>query len=336
MPKPWFSITNAADAATAEISIFDAIGATWDGEGVTAKGFIDQLRAIQAPQILLTVNSPGGSLFDGVAISNALRAHPSAINGKVMGVAASAATVVLMGCDSIEMPANAYMMIHKASSWQVGNADAMRETADMLDLVDSSIVGSYANRTGKTRDEIKALLDGGDVWLTADQALEMGLIDTVLPEQQVSAKFDPAALPAKVQSALKTPAPLVPPGPTKPAPAAATPMAEQIRALAAEAKLGDLAAVFALDPALTTIEAARAAINEAREVVAYAALVGKTDLGTQLVKKRTPLAEALPLVQAAWAADDPAGVDNTAPGNEPPAPATPPTTGPLAFWASRK
>ena len=201
MAQKWYSIKAAADSQSAEISIFDAIGATWDGEGVTAKQFIADLQAIKAPSITLSINSPGGSLFDGIAIYNALKRCNAQITGRVMGVAASAASVVLMAADTIEMPANTFLMLHKASWGAYGNADEMQAAVDTLATIDKAIVATYAARTGKSNEDITSLLDQGDVWLSADEAVAQGFANKVTPLMEVSASYKTKDLPTRVKAA---------------------------------------------------------------------------------------------------------------------------------------
>ena len=324
--KAWYTITAAAGDKPAEINIFDRIGATWDGEGVTAKKFIADLKAITAGSIMLFVNSPGGSLFDGVAIHNALKAHPATITAKVMGVAASAASVIVMGADSIEMPANTFLMIHKSASGAFGNADDMRAAADMLDKVDTSMGAIYANRTGKTADEIAQML-ADETWLTAEEAVEMGFADKVTDDAPVTASYEIDKLPERVQAALKPPAPPQPP------------LAVRIKAAVEAAGLGDHVAVFALDPKLDTLEIAKLAINEAVEIKELAAIAGKPEMAASLIGKRTSLADArAALVEARATESDTTHVDTTPPVDPKqavkPAPAAE-AFGPTSYWAAQ-
>lgn len=322
--KTWYSIT-AKGEASAEIAIFGPIGNTWDGEGVTAAKFIADLKAIKAPAITLSVNSPGGSLFDGLAIYNALAQSGKAITGKVMGVAASAASIVLMACSKIVMPKNSHMMVHKGSNIVYGNADEMREMANVLDTLDASIAATYSARTGKPVDEIKAMLDSGDTWLTADQAVEMGFADEATDLVTVAAQFDLDQLPESVRAALTPP---------KPAPQAAA-LADQIKAAVEAAGLGDHLAVFALDPSLATLEQAQAAIGQAREVKQLASLVGKPEMAASLISARKTWAEAQAALAGALAAEDEEKpVDNKPAATNKPAPATD-NSGPVAFWSHK-
>lgn len=327
--KTWYTIT-AQGETSAEIAIFGPIGNTWDGEGVTAAKFIADLKAIKAPTITLSVNSPGGSLFDGLAIYNALAQSGKAITGKVMGVAASAASIVLMACSKIVMPKNSHMMVHKGSNIVYGNADEMREMAGVLDTLDASIAATYSARTGKPVDEIKAMLDSGDTWLTADQAVEMGFADEATDLVTVTAQFDLDKLPEAVREALSPPTPAPAPAPTPTAT-----LADQIKAAVDAAGLGDHAAVFALDSTLATMEQAQAAINQAREVKQLAGVVGKPEMAAGLIAARKTWAQAqVELATALAAEDEHKPVDNKPAPTNKPALATD-NTGPVAFWSPK-
>ena len=134
--RTWYSMQAAANApTTAEISIFDEIG-MW---GVTAKQFISDLKALgDVKDITLSLNSPGGSVFDGLAIYNALRSSGANVTVKVMGIAASIASVIAMAGKKIVMPENTFMMVHNPWSFAIGNANDMREMADVLDKLGDS------------------------------------------------------------------------------------------------------------------------------------------------------------------------------------------------------
>ena len=148
--KTWYNL-----ATNDTLTVFDDIGAY----GVSAKSFLDDLKSIKAEAVNVEINSPGGDVFAGLAIYNGLRASGKKINVKVMGIAASAASLVAMAGDEIEMPENAMMMIHNPWTFAVGDADELRATADVLDKIGTSLVTTYAKRTGKDEDEIKSMLD---------------------------------------------------------------------------------------------------------------------------------------------------------------------------------
>ena len=145
---------------TAGIVIYDEIGKSWWGEDtVSAKGFLEELSALgDVDAITLRVNSPGGDVFDGVAIHNALKNHKATVTAHVDGIAASAASFIVMAANSIVMPSNSFMLIHGASGMSWGNADDMRATADDLDRIDKSLTATYASRSKMSTAKVKALM----------------------------------------------------------------------------------------------------------------------------------------------------------------------------------
>ena len=304
--KNWYTITAKGDAAPAEVSIFGPIGNTWDGEGVTAKKFIEDFKAIKAKDVTVTVNSPGGSLFDGLAIYTAMAGSGKNITAKVMGLAASAASLIVMAASKIQMPKNTHLMIHKAGNVAWGNADDLREVANVLDTLDSSIANTYAARTGKPVDEIKAMLDKGDTWLTAEQAVEMGFADEATDLVTATAEFEIDQLPEAVRAAFNRAA-------TPPAPAAEPSLAEQVAALAKDAGFEALASVFALDPAVTDAATAKAAIAAAKDIQAFAKLAGQPERAEPLIKARKTVAEARAILAQNQATVDEATYIETAP-----------------------
>lgn len=196
MKKRWFEMRASAQQA-AEIAIYDDIGAY----GVSARDFIAELRTLSAPVIHLSINSPGGSVFDALAMYNALRQHPADIMVDVLGVAASAASLVAMAGDKITMPDNAFMMVHNPWGATAGNAEELRGMADTLDKIGASLVSIYAARTGKPEDEIKALLDA-ETWLNAEEAVLHGFADELRPALKVAASFDMERLPENVRASI--------------------------------------------------------------------------------------------------------------------------------------
>ena len=171
---------------TAEVLIYGPIGEDWYGNGVTAKQFRDDLKAAgDVSEIVVRVNSPGGEVFDGIAIYNELRAHKARKIVQVDGYAASIATVIAMAGDEIVLGTGTAMMIHGPSTFAWGPADTMRETADMLDKVAVGMVDAYA-RFNKTlaREDIEALMTGGDHWYTAAEAIKAGFATRMAEEQE--------------------------------------------------------------------------------------------------------------------------------------------------------
>ncbi|MBI0838398.1 Clp protease ClpP [Escherichia coli] len=178
----WFRM-KAGNKSDADIYIYDEIG-FW---GVTAKQFVSDLNALgNITHINLHINSPGGDVFEGIAIFNALKNHGASITVYVDGVAASMASVIAMVGDPVIMPENAFMMIHKPWGVSGGDADDMRDYADLLDKVESVLLPAYAQKTGKTTDEIAAML-ADETWMSGAECLAHGFADQVTPEVKAMA-----------------------------------------------------------------------------------------------------------------------------------------------------
>jgi len=169
----WYRIANKTDDV-AEIYIYDEIG-YW---GVTAKDFVDELREVTASRIELHINSPGGDVFDGIAIYNALQQHAAQVRTTVDALAASAASFIAMAGDEIVMTRNATMMIHEPFGLAVGDAADMRDMADRLDKMGDNIAGIYADRAGGSVEDWRAAMVA-ETWYDADEAVEAGLADEV-------------------------------------------------------------------------------------------------------------------------------------------------------------
>jgi ATP-dependent Clp protease protease subunit len=335
MKKSWYSVKALAKDTAAEISIYDEIG-MW---GVTAKDFISDLKKVEAKELTLFINSPGGSVFDGLAIYNSLRQHPANVTVKVMGVAASAASFIAMAGDRIVMPENAFLMVHNPMGAVFGNADEMRDWADTLDKIAASLVGIYVARTGKDEKEIKDLLDA-ETWLTAAEAVEMGFADEMEAEMKIAASFDVEQLPVNIRAAFQAaePEPTDPPQPDPDHDLAedGKTFADEVSALAATAGLSDYVQVFALST--DSVEAAQAAINEAREVISLCAVAKRPEAAAGFIKSRKPLAQVREVLINALAEQDERTHTDTAPRNPAsPAPAPQATVVKTAdIWAARR
>lgn len=172
----WKPSAAAIDDANS-ISVFDVIGADpWSGEGVTAKRVSAALRAIGKGDVVVNVNSPGGDMFEGLAIYNLLRAHPGAVTVRVMGLAASAASIIAMAGDRVEMGLGSFLMIHNSWGAVVGNQDDMREAAAAFAEFDAAMADIYAARTGKDADEVAAMMRA-ETWIRPDSAIDLGFAD---------------------------------------------------------------------------------------------------------------------------------------------------------------
>lgn len=191
----WYEIkaqgaASAAGARSAEIYIYGNIGDRWDENGVIAADLVRELAALDSDTITLRINSYGGSVPDGLAIYNALKRHPAAIDVQVDGVAISCAGYIAMAGDTLTMAENAMLMIHAPWGIAIGNAVELRDQADMLDKYAAAMATSYASKSGKSREECMALLsDGKDHWFTADEASAEGFCDSVGPAINVAASI---------------------------------------------------------------------------------------------------------------------------------------------------
>lgn len=171
-PSSWYAI-KAKTNDTAEISIYEEIG----GWGISAQQFALDLKALgNIKHIDLHIHSPGGSVFDGIAIYNLLKNHKATKTVYIDGLAASMASVIAMVGDPVIMPANAMMMIHKPWGIQGGDADDMRKYADLLDKVENTLIPAYAEKTGKSHEELAEMLKE-ETWLTGKECVEQGFAD---------------------------------------------------------------------------------------------------------------------------------------------------------------
>ena len=179
-PRNWYSIRNLADAGT-EVSIYDEIG-LW---GVSAKAFIDEVKGLAPGRLTVRLNTPGGSVFDGLAIYNFLKGLPD-VTVKVDGLAASIGSIIMLAGKRIEAASNAFVMIHNPSGVAMGEADDMRETAALLDKITDTLVNTYATRTGKDAETVRGWMNA-ETWFTAGEAQAAGLVDAVTEELAVAA-----------------------------------------------------------------------------------------------------------------------------------------------------
>ena len=301
--QTWYNLKAAADK-TPVLSIFDDIGAY----GVSAKSFLNDLRTVTTDEVDVEINSPGGDVFAGLAIYNGLRASGKKINVKVLGLAASAASLVAMAGDTIEMPENAFMMIHNPWGFAMGGADEMRNTADVLDKIGTGLVSTYAKRTGKTDQEITALLDA-ETWMTAQEAVDAGFATSVTAALAVKASYSEDRLPENVRLAFKAQAPTTDesapaeaPG-EAPAPVFGETLAAQVQTIANAAGLGQYAAMWGADPALRNAEQVTARAELAREVQALCVLAKRPEMADKFIKAATPLQDVRAEIFAALEAD---------------------------------
>jgi ATP-dependent Clp protease, protease subunit len=161
------------------ISIYDVIGEDWwTGGGFTAQRAAGALRAIGKNDITVNINSPGGDMFEGIAIYNLLREHPAKVTINVMGLAASAASIIAMAGDEIRMGLGSFMMIHNAWGVVVGNRHDLAQASSLFDGFDSALADIYEARTGAKRAEIVKMMDA-ETFMSPSQSVDAGFADAV-------------------------------------------------------------------------------------------------------------------------------------------------------------
>jgi ATP-dependent protease ClpP protease subunit len=230
---PWFRFDNAGvDPSTVDIQIIDFIGDWLDdyfGFGVTAKAFVDQLAKLPdaVSTIRVHINSPGGDVFGAVNIANALRdqqvSKGRAVETIVEGLAASAASIIMMAGKTVRIADNALVMVHNPWSVAVGNAADMRKQADTLDTLRNTIVATYQWQSTLSAEALVALMDA-ETWMDADEAIANGFATDKIQGLQAAASLNAGAvakltIPDKYRDRVHA---LLKPAPTAPVAAAAT------------------------------------------------------------------------------------------------------------------
>lgn len=177
-----FEIRNKT-ATSAEIILYGAIGSSWFEDSISAKQFSDQLKALDPAvnQIDLRINSPGGDVFDGVAIYNRLIQHPAKITCYIDGICASIASIIAMAGDEVIMGEGALMMVHLPWTMAYGNRSDLENIIMRLMDVEAQMTGIYSKCTGLPRNEIQAMLEA-ETWMDATQAVENGFADSTIAE----------------------------------------------------------------------------------------------------------------------------------------------------------
>ena len=186
--RGWYRIDASAD--TAEILIYDVVG--WPF--IEAEQFVRDLARIDADEITVRINSPGGDVFDGMAIYNALKVHKARIVASVDSLAASMASVIALAGDEVRAHRNAMYMVHEPYMLTMGNQHELRADADDLAKITDNMVDIYAGKSGKDAEAVRELLlanNTGGTFLKAAEALDFGFVDTVIddPAAQAQAAF---------------------------------------------------------------------------------------------------------------------------------------------------
>ena len=184
MNEKWYNIQNKA-GKPADVYIFDEIGTY----GITAQEFITDIKDLKDTPINLRINSLGGDVFDGMAMYNVIKRREAKTTVYIEGIAASIATIISLGADEVVMAENSLFMIHNAWGGTMGEAKDMRKTADTLEKITGELTDIYRKKTGLSYDALAEMMDE-ETWLNANEALEMGFIDTISDSIKVAAKYD--------------------------------------------------------------------------------------------------------------------------------------------------
>ncbi|EFB7688905.1 Clp protease ClpP [Escherichia coli] len=182
--KTWFSIKAMADVVY--VRIYDEIG----GYGVKASALTDEINACgNASEIHLSIHSPGGDIFEGLAIYNALKNHPAKKIVHIEGMAASMASFIAMCGDHIVMPENAMMMIHAPRGVTAGVSGDVRRFADLMDKLGDTMAETYAGRTGRSKQEITSMMEA-ETWMDGNECKANGFADEVIPAITAMARIE--------------------------------------------------------------------------------------------------------------------------------------------------
>lgn len=181
----WNPAIKASDEGENTIGIYDPIGYDyWDDSGVTAKRISAALRSLDGADVVVNINSPGGDVFEGLAIYNLLREYKGHVTVRVLGVAASAASFIAMAADEIQIARAGFFMIHNAWTGLWGNRNDLRETADFLEQIDDTIADIYHVKSGLSIVDLKADMDK-ERWINGRDAIDSGFADDFLPSDVV-------------------------------------------------------------------------------------------------------------------------------------------------------
>jgi len=182
------TIASVKENDAASIDIFDVIGSDFFGDGFTAKRMSAALRSIGADKdVVININSPGGDFFEAATIYNLLAQHKGTVTVNILGLAASAASVIAMAGDTIKISKIGFLMIHNAWAIVMGNKNDLRDAADALEQFDKSILAAYSDRATIEEKRIVKMMDD-ETYIGADDALEYGFADEVIETKKAPAK----------------------------------------------------------------------------------------------------------------------------------------------------
>jgi len=185
MNENWYDIKSKASKGVVDVYIFDEIGMG----GVNAQSFIEEIKSFKDSPMNLHINCVGGDVFDGMAIYNIIKKRTSKTTVYIEGIAASMGSVIALAADTVVMAENSLFMIHNAWGGAMGEAKEMKKTARLLDKISGEIADIYVKKTKLPYDKVKEMMDE-ETWLNAEEALELGFIDSISDAIKVAAKYD--------------------------------------------------------------------------------------------------------------------------------------------------
>jgi len=182
----WNPAIQAAVENTSEtITIYGVIGEDWYGEGVTVKRIDAALRAIGDREVTVYINSPGGDMFEGIAIYNRLREHSQKVTTKVLGMAASAASIIYLAGVERQVASSAFLMIHNCWTFLSGNRHYLRDVSDDMEEFDAAMADLYAETSGQSVEDMAELMDD-ETFIRGKRAVELGLATGLLASTEVT------------------------------------------------------------------------------------------------------------------------------------------------------
>ncbi|EGT5184267.1 Clp protease ClpP [Cronobacter sakazakii] len=181
----WNGSIRAARDGDNSISIFDVIGADYWGEGVTASRIAGALRSLNGADVTVNINSPGGDMFEGLAIYNLLREYDGKVTVKVLGLAASAASIIAMAGDEVQIGRGAFLMIHNCWVYAMGNRHDLAQIAADMAPFDKAMSDIYQARSGLDSTTIDKMMDG-ETYIGGSEAVEKGFADSLLSADEIA------------------------------------------------------------------------------------------------------------------------------------------------------
>ena len=198
----WNGGIRAAREGDNSISIFDVIGADYWGEGVTASRIAGALRSLGGADVTVNINSPGGDMFEGLAIYNLLREYEGKVTVKVLCLAASAASVIAMAGDDVQIGRGAFLMIHNCWVYAMGNRHDLAQIAADMEPFDKAMSDIYQARSGLDADTVDKMMDG-ETYIGGSEAVAKGFADSLLSADEIADDDDsPAAALRKLDALL--------------------------------------------------------------------------------------------------------------------------------------